>query len=100
MFFSSPPMWKMVKGSPNHVSMKMIGLAQTSQDTQGHLCTNISGGSKYSGFPTVQLWSYQYTVIHLLCGGSYNLYMTVRLVPVCDRGDKVILQIHKHFLDI
>ena len=32
MFLPSPSMWKMVKDSPNHVSMNMIGLAQTSHE--------------------------------------------------------------------
>ena len=32
MFLPSPPMWKMVKDSPNHVPMNMIDLAQTSHE--------------------------------------------------------------------
>ena len=30
MFFPSPSTWNMVKGSPNHVPINRIGLAQTS----------------------------------------------------------------------
>ena len=32
MFFPSPSMCNMVKDSPNHVPMNMIGLAQTSHE--------------------------------------------------------------------
>ena len=32
MFFPSPSTWKMVEEAPNHVSMNMIGLAQTSRE--------------------------------------------------------------------
>ena len=32
MFFPSPSTWKIVKDTPNHVPMNMIGLAQTSRE--------------------------------------------------------------------
>ena len=32
MFFPSPSTWKMVKDTPNHVPMNMIGLSQTSRE--------------------------------------------------------------------
>ena len=31
MFFPSTSTWKMIKESPNHIPMNMIGLAQTSR---------------------------------------------------------------------
>ena len=33
MFFPSPSTWDMVKYTPNHVLMNMIGLSQTSRET-------------------------------------------------------------------
>ena len=32
MFLPSPSTWKMAKDTPNHVPMKMIGLAHTSRE--------------------------------------------------------------------
>ena len=54
MFFPSPSNWKMVKHAPNHVTMKNIGLAQTSREIlEDGDVPNIPGGFNYSVLPTV-----------------------------------------------
>ena len=53
------------------------------QNNWGGWCTNITGGSKYYGFPTL-MWSYRYPVIHILCRGWYNIYMPVSSMSVCN----------------
>ena len=74
-----------MKDAPHHVMMNMIGSAQTS----GEIFKD--GDVPISPVVLITLKGLRYTtallrdhIIHLLRGGYYNLYMTVRSVPECD----------------
>ena len=55
MLFPLPSTWKMIKDAPNHVSMNIIGLAQTSRERLEYDDVPIFlVVFKYSGSPTVQ----------------------------------------------
>ena len=73
-----------MKDSHNHVPMNMICSSHTSR--------NILKDSDVPIFPVVLITiknlchsvTLLYHIIHFLCGGEYNFYMTLYSVPACD----------------